>query len=109
MILMGKTDPAGDKHLQQSMVLVPMNTPGITLLRPMQVMGDADAPKGHMDILYGKTTHLCSCRSSTILIKIYALLYVVATFYTFGQKMFGYLSRMLCWVRVEVLKLHRPA
>eukprot|EP00603_Paraphysomonas_imperforata_P003180 CAMPEP_0114419716 /NCGR_PEP_ID=MMETSP0103-20121206/4179_1 /TAXON_ID=37642 ORGANISM="Paraphysomonas imperforata, Strain PA2" /NCGR_SAMPLE_ID=MMETSP0103 /ASSEMBLY_ACC=CAM_ASM_000201 /LENGTH=458 /DNA_ID=CAMNT_0001588161 /DNA_START=54 /DNA_END=1430 /DNA_ORIENTATION=+ len=52
MILMGKTDPDGDKHLQQSMVLVPMDTPGITLLRPMQVMGDADAPKGHMDILY---------------------------------------------------------
>ena len=54
MILMGKTDlDTSEKHLQQSMLLVPMNTPGITLLRPMHVMGDAEAPKGHMDILYG--------------------------------------------------------
>jgi alkylation response protein AidB-like acyl-CoA dehydrogenase len=58
MILMGKTDLETDaKHLQQSMVLVPMSTPGITLLRPMLVMGDAEAPKGHMDILYG--TYYC--------------------------------------------------
>ena len=51
---MGKTElDTVDKYRQQSMLLVPMDTPGITLLRPMHVMGDAEAPKGHMDILYG--------------------------------------------------------
>lgn len=46
MILMGALEG------KQSMVLIPMNTPGITLLRPMLVLGDDDAPKGHMDILF---------------------------------------------------------
>jgi len=50
MILMGKTNP--DAHIfgQQSMILVPMNTPGITLLRPLRVFGDPEAPKGHFEI-----------------------------------------------------------
>eukprot|EP00747_Dinoflagellata_sp_TGD_P053897 gnl/TRDRNA2_/TRDRNA2_148717_c0_seq1.p1 gnl/TRDRNA2_/TRDRNA2_148717_c0~~gnl/TRDRNA2_/TRDRNA2_148717_c0_seq1.p1 ORF type:complete len:457 (+),score=89.51 gnl/TRDRNA2_/TRDRNA2_148717_c0_seq1:111-1481(+) len=52
MILMGKTDPAAESFRQQSMLLVPMDTPGITLLRPMQVIGDPEAPKGHMEILF---------------------------------------------------------
>jgi alkylation response protein AidB-like acyl-CoA dehydrogenase len=52
MILMGKTDPNGSRSKQQSMILVPMNTPGITLLRPMSVIGDDEAPKGHMEILF---------------------------------------------------------
>lgn len=37
---------------KQSVVLVPMDTPGITLLRPMLVLGDDDAPKGHMDMIF---------------------------------------------------------
>lgn len=37
---------------KQSVVLVPMATPGITLLRPMKVLGDDDAPKGHMDMTF---------------------------------------------------------
>jgi acyl-CoA dehydrogenase len=52
MILMGKTDPSAEKYGQQSQILVPMDTPGITLLRPMTVFGDDDAPKGHMEILF---------------------------------------------------------
>lgn len=53
MILMGKTDRGAAKGQQQSMLLIPMaTTPGITLLRPMTVLGDDDAPKGHMDILF---------------------------------------------------------
>ena len=50
LIFMGKTDPTADRHQQQSMVLVPMNTPGITLLRSMSVFGYDDAPHGHMDV-----------------------------------------------------------
>ena len=51
-ILMGKTDPQAARHSQQSMVLVPANTPGITVLRPLHVMGYDDAPHGHMEILF---------------------------------------------------------
>merc|ERR1712166_337001 len=53
MIVMGKTDVTAARHVQQSMVLIDLhNTSGVTLLRPMQVLGDDDAPKGHMDILF---------------------------------------------------------
>jgi acyl-CoA dehydrogenase len=51
-ILIGKTDPNAARHSQQSMVLVPANTPGITVLRPLHVMGYDDAPHGHMEILF---------------------------------------------------------
>jgi acyl-CoA dehydrogenase len=51
-ILMGKTDPNAARHSQQSMVLVPADTPGITVLRPLHVMGYDDAPHGHMEILF---------------------------------------------------------
>ncbi len=49
-ILMGKTDPDGPRHAQQSMVLVPRDTPGVTVLRPMHVFGYDDAPHGHMEV-----------------------------------------------------------
>ena len=53
MILMGKTDPDHESiHRQQSMLLVPMDTPGIRLVRPLSVFGDDDAPKGHMEIAF---------------------------------------------------------
>jgi len=52
MIFMGKTDPTAPKHQQQSMILVPRDTPGITVLRPMSVFGYDDAPHGHMEILF---------------------------------------------------------
>src|SRR5687767_10508105 len=51
-ILMGKTDPANpDKHQQQSMVLVPADTPGIRVLRHLTVFGYDDAPHGHSEVL----------------------------------------------------------
>jgi acyl-CoA dehydrogenase len=49
-IFMGKTDPAADRHHQQSMILVPRETPGITVLRHLPVFGFDDAPHGHMEI-----------------------------------------------------------
>ena len=50
LIFMGKTDPKANTHNQQSQVLVPMDTPGISVLRPMQVYGFDDAPQGHAEI-----------------------------------------------------------
>jgi acyl-CoA dehydrogenase len=51
-IFMGKTDPDAPRHSQQSMVLVPADTPGIRVLRPLQVFGYDDAPHGHMEVLF---------------------------------------------------------
>ncbi len=49
-IFMGKTDPQAPRHSQQSMIVVPANTPGITILRPLTVFGYDDAPHGHMEV-----------------------------------------------------------
>jgi acyl-CoA dehydrogenase len=51
-ILMGKTDPSAARHEQQSMILVPADTPGITIVRPLPVFGYDDAPHGHCEILF---------------------------------------------------------
>jgi acyl-CoA dehydrogenase len=50
-IVMGKTDPEAPRHSQQSMVIVPSNTPGITVVRPLSVFGYDDAPHGHMEVV----------------------------------------------------------
>jgi acyl-CoA dehydrogenase len=49
-IFMGKTDPEAPKHSQQSMILVPRDTPGVKILRFLPVFGYDDAPHGHMEI-----------------------------------------------------------
>ncbi|HEX8788217.1 MAG TPA: acyl-CoA dehydrogenase family protein, partial [Telluria sp.] len=51
-IVMGKTDPGAERHRQQSMILVPRATPGITIKRPLPVFGYDDAPHGHCEILF---------------------------------------------------------
>jgi len=50
-ILMGKTDPEASRHTQQSMVLVPLDTPGLTILRDLPVFGYNDV-EGHCEILF---------------------------------------------------------
>jgi len=49
-IFMGKTDPEAPRHSQQSMILVPADTNGINVMRPLSVFGYDDAPHGHMEI-----------------------------------------------------------
>ncbi len=52
LIVMGKTDPDAPKYTQQSMILVPSDTPGIKVLRMLNVMGFDDAPHGHGEVLF---------------------------------------------------------
>ncbi len=49
-IVMGKTDPEAPRHSQQSMILVPANSPGVKVIRPLHVFGWDDAPHGHMEV-----------------------------------------------------------
>ena len=52
-IVMGKSDPDNsDRHKQQTQVLVPRDTPGITLVRPLTTLGYDDAPLGHAEVLF---------------------------------------------------------
>lgn len=52
VIFMGKTDESAAKHLQQSMILVPMETPGVKVERILNVFGFDDAPNGHAEITF---------------------------------------------------------
>lgn len=52
IIFMGKTDPSAAPHQQQSMILVPMNAPGVQIKRPMTVFGADDAPHGHAEMMF---------------------------------------------------------
>lgn len=53
MIFMGKTDPDNpERHRQQSMIVVPADAPGVTIVRDMHVFGYDDAPHGHAEVLF---------------------------------------------------------
>ena len=47
---MGKTDPSASRYVQQSMILVPAGTAGVTVVRPLRVFGYLDSPEGHAEI-----------------------------------------------------------
>ena len=52
-IVMGKSDPDNpDRHRQQTQILVPRDTPGLTLVRPLTTLGYDDAPLGHAEVLF---------------------------------------------------------
>ncbi len=53
-IVMGKTDFNAARHAQQSMVLVPLDTPGLKIVRPLSVFGYNDSPEGHAEIVLDK-------------------------------------------------------
>jgi acyl-CoA dehydrogenase len=52
MVVMGKTDTTAERHEQQSQILVPLDTAGVTIVRPMSAMGYLDQPVGHAEILF---------------------------------------------------------
>ena len=51
-IFMGKTNPDAARHLQQSMIVVPRDTPGVRVLRPLHIFGFDSAPHGHGEVLF---------------------------------------------------------
>ncbi|PAT37938.1 acyl-CoA dehydrogenase [Vandammella animalimorsus] len=51
-ITMGKSDFDAPRHAQQSMIVVPADTPGVKILRPLSVLGYDDAPHGHMEMVF---------------------------------------------------------
>lgn len=50
LLVMGKTDPDAPRHKQQSTIIVPRDTPGVEIIRPLTVFGDVHSPGGHCEV-----------------------------------------------------------
>ena len=51
LLVMGKSDPDAERHKQHAIILVPMNLPGVEVVRPLTIFGYDDAPHGHCEVL----------------------------------------------------------
>ena len=51
LLVMGKTDPDAPRHVQQSTIIVPKDTPGVSVVRPLKTFGDVHSPGGHCEVL----------------------------------------------------------
>jgi acyl-CoA dehydrogenase len=51
LLVMGKTDPEAARHVQQSTIIVPRDTPGVTVIRPLKVLNAIHSPAGHGEVL----------------------------------------------------------
>ena len=65
-IFMGKTDPSAATHKQQSMILVPMDAPGVRVIRPLNVYGYDDAPHGHAEMAFQVSCYACRSQTSRV-------------------------------------------
>jgi hypothetical protein len=78
-IFMGKTDPTAPTHKQQSMLLVPMEAPGVNVIRPLSVFGYDDAPHGHAEVIGDNYCAVSNVRSghgcaAALLLAVHSLL-----------------------------------
>lgn len=55
-VFMGKSDESAPAYKQQSMILVPMDSPGVEIIRPLTVLGYDDAPHGHAEVNFQVTS-----------------------------------------------------
>ncbi|MFN9743792.1 MAG: acyl-CoA dehydrogenase family protein, partial [Acidobacteriota bacterium] len=51
-ILLGRSSPEAPRHLQQSMIIVPLDSPGVTITRMLNLFGYDDAPHGHAEVIF---------------------------------------------------------
>ena len=67
LIVMGKTRFDGPKHSQQSMILVPMRSPGVRLVRPLKVFGEVHSPSGHGEVVLEGVLNLLRVHAPLVL------------------------------------------
>ena len=103
-IFMGKTDPSAPTHKQQSMILVPMASPGVTIVRPLTVYGYDDAPHGHAELLF--EVHTSDFRSDQLLSsRSMSSVYGEGTWWS---SMCGDLPACLCLLLLQSMAVYPP-
>ena len=90
-IFMGKSSPSAAQHKQQSMVLVPLDSAGVKIIRPMTVYGYDDAPHGHAEVLFEVRVLLRGSRHACL---------VLHCSNTTDQEQRSLGSPLICWLAV---------